>query len=732
MTQLRLFLTLAAGLALGALTAGGQQEPLLMVEALSPDGWVEMDRSGTATATNGVRVIYGNALLTAERVRVDQTSGEVEAAGRVRIQRDDQIWAGEEIRYNFKTRSIEAAVFRTGKSPVFAEGAKLTADTSNSVYLAQGSFVTTDDVSEPFTKLRASSLTIIPGKSITARHATMYVGGLPVFYLPYFTYNLNNDLNQFTFLPGYRSSYGYYLLSSYRWFYNEALDGSIHLDYRTKRGVGTGPDLNLHLGRWGEMGVKYYYLYDQEPGTNSGGFANPDNRQRFQFSYDATPWTNFNIKSQVRYQSDEKLLSDFFEGDYRRNPQPTTFVELNKLSDNFSLDVLTQPRVNNFYDTVESLPDVKLTGFRQQVGNSPVFYESESSAGYYRRLFAETNNVPSLLDFEGARADTYHQFTLPQTFFGWLNVIPRVGGRLDYYSHATGPGATTDEEYRGVFNTGAEITFKASRLWPAAESKLLDVNGLRHIVQPSFNYVYVPNPNVLPGQLPQFSYESPSLRLLPIEYTDYNSIDSVDSQNVIRLGLGNKLQTKRNGQLEDLLRWDLYTDWRLQTQTNQTTFADLWSDLVFRPRNWLALESQIRYDVDQGDLKMAFSGLTLTPNNRWSWSLGNFYLRDDFSGPPTGLGVGGDTFRSAIFYRLNEDWAFRASHYYDVRNGRMQEQFYTLYHDFRSWTGALSFRVRDNTSGREDFTIAFTFSLKAFPSYRVGQDSVQPSDLMGR
>lgn len=728
MIPLRHLVPLAVCFALWGLAARAQQAPQWQIESLSPDGWVEIDRAGIATATNGVIVRYGNAVLTAERVRVDQPSGEVEAEGRVRIQRDDQIWAGEHIRYNFKTRIMEAALFRTGKFPVFAEGAKLTADSSNQVYSAQGAFITTDDVAEPFTKLRARSITIVPGERITARHATTYVGGLPVFYFPYFTYSLKNDANQFSFVPGYRTRYGAFLLSTYRWFLNEQMDGNLHLDYRVERGVGTGPDVNLHLGRWGEAGFKYYYLYDLDPGTNSGGFPNPDNRQRFQFSYDATPWTNLNLKSQVRYQSDEKVLADFFEGDYRRNPQPTTFFEVNKLWDNFSLDVLTQPRVNNFYDTVESLPDVKLSAFRQQLGNSPVFYESESSAGYYRRLFAETNNVSSGLDFEGSRADTLHQLFLPQTFFGWINFTPRVGGRLSYYSRATGPGATTQDEYRGVFNTGAEITFKASRLWPTAESALLDVHGLRHIVQPSVNYVYVPDPSQPPANLPQFSYESPSLRLLPIEYPDYNSIDSVDSQNVFRLGLANKLQTKRNGQLEDLLRWDLYTDWRLDPRVDQTTFADVWSDLLLRPRNWLAFESQIRLDVDHGDLRMAFHNLTLMPNDRWSWSLGHFYLREGTPGPTD---PGSENLTSALFYRLNHDWSFRAAHYYDVHNGQLQEQFYTVYHDFRSWTGALSFRVRDNNDGQDDYTVAFTFSLKAFPRFGVGQDTVHPYDLIG-
>jgi len=38
---------------------------------------------------------------------------------------------------------------------------------------------------------------------------------------------------------------------------------------------------------------------------------------------------------------------------------------------------------------------------------------------------------------------------------------------------------------RSVFNTGAEITWKASRVYRQAESDLLDVHGLRHVIEPS-------------------------------------------------------------------------------------------------------------------------------------------------------------------------------------------------------------------------------------------------------
>jgi len=734
MIKLRHILVLAMLPAFLSLAGGLQAEEEWQIEALNPpEGSLEYDfTTDVVTATNGVLIKHSGVVLTAERVTVNRRTSEAEADGRVRIQREDQIWAGEHIRYNFKTRQMQADQFRTGKVPVFAAAEGLEGDVSNRVYTARNAYITSDDISTPFTKIRASQIKIIPGKSIQARNAVLYAGGVPVFYFPYYKRSLEERANNFSFLPGARSLFGPYLLNSYNWFWGEEMDGALHLDYRVKRGVGGGADANLHLGRWGEANFKYYYLYDQDPEKEAGDIPVPHNRQRFYFGYDATPFTNFNVKAEVRYESDPLLLHDFFESDYRSNPEPSTFVELNRLWDNFSLDTYVQPRVNDFYETVERLPDIKLTAFRQQLGPTPVYYESESSAGWYRREFAEiTNSYPATNNFSAARADTYHQLTLPHTFFGWLNVAPRVGGRFTYYSEADGPGATTQEEYRSVFNTGAEVSFKASRLWPNYQSKLLEAQGLRHIIEPSANYVYVPDPSVEPPRLPQFDYELPSLRLLPIDYPDYNSIDSIDSQNVIRFGLRNWLQTKREGRVENLLSWDLYTDWRLRPRTNQTTFADLYSDLAFRPRSWITFESQARYDIDRGTFNLAYNSLTLQPNDHWSWGIGYWYLSDYLAEEFNAGDEGNNLIRNTIFYRLNENWAVRASQYFEARTGRMEEQFYTLYRDFRSWTGALTFRARDNGSRSDDYTVAFTFSLKAMPRFGVGADTVRKERLLG-
>ncbi|MDE3067532.1 MAG: LPS-assembly protein LptD [Verrucomicrobiota bacterium] len=703
-------------------------EQLQDIEPGAPAGGVAYDlAAGTASGTN-VFVQHGGATLSAASVTVNQQTGEAVADGHVRIEWGDQIWTGEHISYNFKTHQMRSEEFRTGKPPVFAQGRGLWGDLSNHVYSATNAFVTTDDIRHPAIFVQASRITIVPGKYLEAWHASVRVERMPVLYFPYYRRALGARANAFRIRPGYRSAYGPFLLGSYTWLLNDELDGKLHLDYREKRGVGAGPDLNLHLGRWGEGKLKYYYQRDEDStrGTNGTPWTTgiPENRQRFYFAWQAAPWTNMEARALVNYQSDPLVVQDFFESDYGDNPQPNTLVELDRHWDNWSLDAETTPRINDFFDTVERLPDVKLTGFRQQVFGTPIYYESETSAGYYRKMFAQTNG-PAPLAYSAGRADTFHQLLLPWTFFNWLNVTPRAGGRFTYYSSENGPGGTNSETYRKVFNTGVDFSFKASRLWPDATNSLFEVDGLRHVIEPTVSYVFVPNPSTAPPQLPQFDSELPSLMLLPIEFPDYNDIDSIDSRNVLRFGLRNALQTKRGGQLQDLLDWNLLLDWRLKPKSGQGTFNDLYSDLNFRPRAWLALESQLRYDINHGHLNMAFHQITFTPGDRWSWGIGHWYLRDEF------LGQGDNAFTSTLFLRLTDNWGIRATHYFNAQDGRLQQQFYTLYRDFRSWTAALTFRVLDNGIGPKDYTVAFAFSIKAMPRYGVGEDALESYRLVG-
>jgi LPS-assembly protein len=271
-------------LGLAVLTARAQEEQGWVVQALNRvlpgtiKGEVSFDYAkGLATGTNGILVQNGNTTLTADSASLNMQTGDVEADGNVRIESNGALWVGEHVHYNFKTSQMRTEQFRTGRLPVFAGGEALTGNTSNQVFEVKNGFITTDDVFDPIYTIRANRVRFVPGKSVEMWNAVVYTAKIPMFYFPYYKRNLGLRANNLLAVPGYNSRYGGYLLTTYRWYLGDQVDGRLHMDYRAKRGLGVGPDVSGDLGEWGKFDLKYYYTHDERPNysTNSAGKPRP-------------------------------------------------------------------------------------------------------------------------------------------------------------------------------------------------------------------------------------------------------------------------------------------------------------------------------------------------------------------------------------------------------------------------------------------------------------------------
>lgn len=705
------------------------QREQIQVESLNPDFLSEYDpATGLITASHGVRVIFRDTKLTAERVQLNEATGDTLAEGGVNLVRGAQTWSGTRLQYNFRTDSMGAEDFRLGVPPLFLGGEKaitLEPIGTNRVYALTNSFVTTDDLATPGYRIRARTLIVREDRRLVAKDAVLVLGDTPVFWFPYYTRRLGDHKARWILTPGYRSLYGAYLRAAYEFEIGTNTIAAVHIDPFSRRGVGLGPSVSYDLGPAGRGEFQGYWIADQHPEEDPVTGQDIDaQRERISFSHQVTLRPGLTGTAVVRQQSDATVIREFFEDEFRQNPLPGSHVELQQAWPDFTLNTLGRFQVNEFFETVERLPDVRLSAHRQELWQSGIYYEGENSAGWYQHRYATDGPTN---DYSAFRADTFHQLLLPKTFFGWLNVTPRAGGRLTYYGDTDSSGwESLEAQTRGVFNTGAEVSFKAHRLWPQLKSKFWDADGLRHIVEPSVNYAFTPEPNARPLELPQFDTELPSLRPLPVTYPDYNSIDSVDSQNVMRLGLRNKLQTKRDGQVEDLLDWALITDWRLDPREGQGRFSDIYSETDFKPRRWLTLNSEVRVDPEAALLRESHTSAIFKPGRDWSFAVTHRYTRDD----PV-LGRGGDLIGTRLYLRFSENWGFRTSHYYEIREEQLQEQYYTVYRDLRSLTAALTLRFRETREGEDDFTIAVSISLKAFPRFKTGQDAERPLLLIG-
>lgn len=702
------------------------------------NGIFEFDaNSGEVEVTNGAALNYndpqlGYSQLTAERARINESTGEVVASGDVLFTQGPQIWSGESIWGNLKEQQWNSDEFRAGRAPAFAGGERLTATGEGQWHEIEGGYVTTSDLQDPTYRIAAKTIRFNPNERIITRNAVLYAGRVPIFYFPYYNKNLDADANQFFFTPGYRKIFGPFLMTEYQWKWSPEnktwrAEGIFHTDYRSKRGIGLGPDVDLTTRRFGDWSLKGYYAPDEQPGMEIDGDPIARDRHRLWLTHDIEFQNGVESLFVLRQQSDSQLLREYFESDYRLNVQPSSFWEVSQRWRNMHLSVLTQAQVNPFQETTERLPDIKLSISRAQLGVTPLFYEGENSMAYLRRRYALGATGR---DYEAWRTDSFHQILYPKTFFGWLNVTPRIGGRWNYYSDTTSEGQTIlKSQNRWIGVTGVEFSAKATRVWKGIENKALDLKDLRHIVEPMFNYAFTPNPTTGSWRLPQFDREFASLKLLPIDFPDYNSIDTIDASNTVRLGLRNKLQTWREEKISTWVQSALFIDWRLDKRSGQATFSNLYSDLDFKPREWMTFTSETRYDPSSGVFREANHYMTLEPNPFWAASLGHRYL--DGNDPILAPALGSNLIYTGLYLRLTENWGLNTRHYFEARDGTLEDQYYTFYRDLESWTTGITFRVRESRTGPTDFSIAITLSLKAAPSVKRGKDRDHPVSLLG-
>jgi len=421
-------------------------------------------------------------------------------------------------------------------------------------------------------------------------------------------------------------------------------------------------------------------------------------------------------------QSDATIVHDFFNREFNERNEPESVADVTKRGDNYTLSALVRPQFNDFFAEVERLPEVKLATDRTKIGTTPLFYEGESSAGYYNNVSGYYTNDP-LFEGHTFRMDTFHQLVLPEVLFGWLAVVPRAGVRYTYYEDAPDTAPQTNEVKRVVGDLGTEASFKFSQTWNDAQFRPLDVNGLRHIVQPFVDYQWVPAPNVASNELFQFDTIRTTTnnagqafsvtRWSPLDFPEFNTIDAITRENILRFGLRQKLQTERDGKPWDLVELEGWTDWNIQRNPGDKDFSDFFGTLRLQPLRWIVMDAFTRYDMVSHQLDELNTDARILNSDRWSIGVGTRYLKDD-----------SNIVSVDATYKLNRLWTAQVYQRFDFQTGTWEEQEYSLRQEMHDWFFTYGFRYVNQLTQGHDMAAFVSVTLKAYPSVELGANRI--------
>lgn len=671
-----------------------------------------------ARGEGNVVVRYRDVVICADRAWLNLQTQEAWAEGNVCISRPGNHWVMPSAYYNFGDDAFRAPEVRGQFDKAYVRATDI-APAGTNLYRTARATVTTCDYDQPHYRVEATHTKIWPGDRVVLYNVTFRLGNVPVFWLPVLVWPLSGEQSPFTIRLGHTSEWGAYVLTGTRWRLTERITATAHLDYRSERGFGFGPDLE-YRSRTAESLLRGYYLHDQQPvEPEDAGKGIDADRWRVQWQHKQAVYPDLSLTVQLNKLSDPDVLDDFFPREFRMDREPQSVADLTHRGENHTLSLLVRPQLNDYFAEVERLPEVKWVMPRTRLWRTPLFYAGESSAGYYSNHRGQTGDAT----FSGAtmRLDTFHQVLIPHTLAGWLSVVPRAAIRYSYYDDAPLTAADTSEVRRVVYDLGVETSLKLSRTWPDARCRWLQINGLRHIVQPYANYLWIPEPNVPAAEL--FQFDSPRFvtlangeRLLvsryePLDFPARTTSDRIDREHVVRFGLAQRLQTRRAGQPWDLVEVDGWTDYRIQHEPGEDDFSDFFGRLQLRPARWLTLSADTRLNLPEGELRELNTAVALRGADRWALRIGTRFLQDD-----------SHLVAAHWVCRLWRGWTIQAAQRYDFEDDFWEEQSVALQQETHDWLITYGVRRKGNREGADDWRVVVAVTLKAYPQFHLGTE----------
>ena len=692
--------------------------------------------NGLATAHDNVAIHIGNTDIYADYAQYNSTTHEVELRGHVRIYRDTSLYVAEHGFYNTETKKIRTINGRTESQPYFLTGRDVSSISDNGYFIRNGTF-TTNDTAKPDFHLHARKIRIYEKDRVILQYVTAYVGNVPVFWWPYL-YESLSDTFSFTVSPAYLSSWGPSLLTQVMFPITDYVKARVRLDYFGRRGAAIGFDPVIDYGKdeTSQARIKTFYIDDQNPDINQTSEVRqnvPASRYRLSLE-DRTNFTSdiYGIANLTKL-SDPYVMEDFYQGEFRIDPVPDNVIAVTKTSPFYTLTAIERFQANDFFTTTERSPEVVLDIKRHALFGGPIFYEGETGFANLRLQFPQGSGFENYGTY---RFDTFHQLTFPNTYFGWLSIMPRVGYRGTYYGKTWDLGSTTfvppsdplipdfilppptlanpvkfdGDTFRSVFDTGAEASFKISRTWENVQSRALGLDGIMHVIQPFTDFSYVkengPNPTSILG----FDRFQPSTQLRAIDFPQFTTIDSIADWTVWRVGVRNRLETRRDDTTMTWFELDTFFDVNFVNPYNRTDYSNFFNNIRFTPLPWVSFSVNSQVPAFSKGFTEVNTTASVQPLANLQLNFGHRYLNDNpFFDNSSLFLVGG-------YYRINDNWSIGAQEQYEAATSTLEEQRYSIYRDLSSWVASVGGVIRDN-NGVKEYGLLFTITLKAFPKF---------------
>ncbi|MGA3097921.1 MAG: LPS assembly protein LptD [Bryobacteraceae bacterium] len=524
-------------------------------------------------------------LFRADELDWDEVSGDLHASGHVYFhdfREQQEMWC-DRLEYNTDAQSgkfykvhgqtVPRLTTRPGvlttTSPFFFQGEW--AERHGDLYTLHDGFFTNCKMPSPWWRMRAPRFVIEPGQKALSYKTFFLLGGVPLFFAPYFYHSLEAEPRKSGFLLptiGNSSKGGILLGAGYYWAINRSHDLTYRVQWYTSRGIAHHLDFRGRPREGTEYSALVYGVQDHgQPGTDpvqkySGislyavgssnlgdgwtarGEANYITSLRFR-----QEWTNSYNEAVGSEMHSVAFLNKIWDGYY-------TFNGVFSRLENFQS--VEKQIVNPDTGAVQLVPDVvqirklpegEFSGRDRQFWRKlPLWFSFESAAGLLSRsqpVFSSDGT--QLIDtFQTGRLMSRVNVAPHLTgalHFGDFHLIPTLGIHETFYSESQAP---YEDRFRVV---GTDLVrsareFSLDMIFPSLSRvyarKTFLGEKLKHVMETRATYHY------LTGIGTEFD-----------RFIRFDETDLLANSNDLLVSFTNRIYAKRGDNVQEVFTWEL-------------------------------------------------------------------------------------------------------------------------------------------------------------------------------
>jgi LPS-assembly protein len=712
---------------LAALPAAGQAPELSADEPIAYS-----EETGLLIAAGNAVYTDENTVVEADEIRFNRQTEQIEASGNVRVTRKGIRLLAEQVRYNAREETFSARTFRAGYPPLFIEG------DSFSGSLEEVNF---NDVSlyfrEPVSsapRLSIRSGTWIADESVKGRGLSLRAFGGLGLPLPGFTYQFGRPTAEVDAAVGYRDNLGVYGQSFWLYPFSEQLAIGGNLDAYSERGILIGPALRF-TDRDGRLTARLNtgWIHDHSfEERASDVLGNPIGQDRGFIDFGMAGRNadgSVQLQARTTYLADSETLRDFRPDQYFENYHPDSYADFTWQQSNFLLNVFARAQINDSYQMIERLPEVRAEWLPTELARTGVFLQASASATRYRlqQPFPGTESIflpeaplglagfaPNRAPLPGfnpagklVQSDFFERLdgaaTLTRPFHGpaGVDLVLRAGARWTHYEdEQAGPAAASE---RWIGELGFDLSQTLARAY-RADLPRFNIARMRHQSRLALQYRWHPHDNREPlaGAFDRYVY-----RPLPpvLDLADLHQLDGTRDWNVARFGWENEiLVADHDAPYRELLRLNLYQDLNLDPDPGDDAWDALYAGMDFTPFAWLRLQWLQKFRTEELDTEAAFLRATIRSADLWSLSFQAEYLDAAI-----------EQYKLGGWYRLSEYIALHGSWQYDSRLDAWTQQRYGVSRRFGNvWQLEFYITLTDQDERQDSFSTGLRLTWLAF------------------